>query len=153
MALRTTFFGDLAPFRDGELELFLVDCVPGDDLPPAYLFEMWVDGIQEPVGDIDLRLSDSPDTLLYIGQVGFSVEPRFRGRGLAARSLRLLLPLARRHDFGVLWVTCNPENIASRRTCESAGGTYMETVPLPQGHPLWEQGERQKCRYRFDVHA
>ena len=35
--------------------------------------------------------------------------------------MRLLLPLARRHGLQTVWITCNPDNWASRRTCELAG--------------------------------
>ena len=58
---------------------------------------------------------------------------------------------ARRLGLSPLWITCNPENVASRRTCERAGGTLVETVKLPPDHPLYQKGERAKCRYRFEV--
>ena len=52
-----------------------------------------------------------------------------------------------------LWITCNPENVASRKTCERLGAVYIETVSLPTNHILYERGERQKCRYRLDLNA
>jgi len=50
-----------------------------------------------------------------------------------------------------LWITCNPDNLASRKTCEIAGGVMMEIVDLPEHNIMYKQGERQKCRYRFDL--
>ena len=50
-----------------------------------------------------------------------------------------------------LWITCNPENAASRRTCEIARGKLIETVDLPQHNEQYNRGERRKCRYRFDL--
>ena len=50
-----------------------------------------------------------------------------------------------------LWVTCNPDNIASRRTCELAGGVLVEIVDLPEDIDMYQEGERRKCRYRFGM--
>jgi tagatose 1,6-diphosphate aldolase len=86
---------------------------------------------------------------MYLGHVGYNVYPPARGRRLAARAVRLLLPFARRLGLSPLWITCNPDNLASRRTCEIAGGRLIDVVPLPADHPLHARGEREKCRYRF----
>jgi tagatose 1,6-diphosphate aldolase len=61
------------------------------------------------------------------------------------------MPLARRHGINPLWITCNPDNHASRRTCERLGATLVEIVPVPVGHTLYQRGEREKCRYRVDL--
>ena len=46
-----------------------------------------------------------------------------------------------------LWITCNPDNLASRRTCELAGAEFMGIVDLPPDSDMYLEGERQKCRY------
>jgi tagatose 1,6-diphosphate aldolase len=106
---------------------------------------------QQIVGGIDLRIGTSQRLIMYAGQVGYGVDEIFRGHRFAARSVRLLFPLALRHHLNPLWITCNPDNFASRRTCELAGGTLMEIVPLPNSDELYLEGEREKCRYRFDL--
>jgi tagatose 1,6-diphosphate aldolase len=75
------------------------------------------------------------------------VYPPARGRHYAERAARLLLPLARRHGMSELWITCNPDNAASRRTCERLGGELVEIVPIPPDHAFYSRGERAKCRY------
>jgi len=47
------------------------------------------------------------------------------------------LALARSHDLNPLWITCNPDNIASRRTCELAGATLVEIVDLPENTDMY----------------
>ena len=43
-------------------------------------------------------------------------------------------------------------SIASRRTCERAGGRLVEIIDIPPRiTDLRQRGERQKCRYRFDL--
>ena len=115
---------------------------------PAYRFWMRLAGGPLPVaGTVSLRVGSHENLRLYFGHVGYSVFPPARGRRLAERSVRLLIPLARRHGMHELWITTNPDNAPSRRTCERLGAEYVETVDLPRGHPLYAQGERQKCRY------
>ena len=146
----TTEFKDPGELIDGELRLVVSKLAPADPVKgwcPAYCFEMICGG--KCAGDINLRLGDYEFLITYAGQVGYNVAPEFRGRHFAARSVRLLLPLARAHGIRPLWITCNPDNIASRRTCELAGGEMVEVVDLPQDCEMYREGERQKCRYRF----
>ena len=120
---------------------------------PAYHFWMHVaDNPQLPIaGGINLRIGNQYDLVMYNGQVGYHVYPPARGRHYAQRACRLLFPLALRHAMNPLWVTCNPDNFASRRTCERLGGKLVEIVPVPPEHPLFARGEREKCRYRIDL--
>lgn len=153
MAIIQSFL-DLERLRSEDLELVVSLLYPGDpprSYAPAYSFEMWLDEAPEPVGSIDLRLGNNEDTRLYFGNIGYEVFRPYRGRRLAARSLMLLLPLARRHGFAELWITCDPENPASRRTCELAGAVYVDEVEVPAGHELFDRGERRKSRYRLPL--
>lgn len=100
-------------------------------------------------GTVSLRVGSSDDLELYYGHIGYHVYPPARGRHYAERSVRLLLPLARRHGMRELWITCNPDNPASRRTCERLGAVLVETVRIPGDHLLFLRGERHKCRYRL----
>lgn len=102
-------------------------------------------------GAIGLRIGNNEDTDRYYGHLGYNVLPPARGHRYAERAARLLLPLARRHGMSELWITCNPENMASRRTCERLGANYVETVAVPTNHPLYARGERDKRRYRVDL--
>lgn len=134
---------------DGELELHLVERCAADPerrLVPAYHFEMRVAGAR--VGTISLRIGSGAYLERYAGHIGYGVEPAYRGRRYAARACRLLFALARRHRMRTLWITCNPENVASRRTCELVGGELVDIVDLPPDIDLYREGERQKCRYR-----
>jgi len=148
-------FLDPGPLTDGELELVLVNCAPANEARnrvPQYDFEMRVpsrSGVT--VGGINFRAVTTRQLELYAGHIGYGVHAPHRGRRYAARSVRLLLPLARAHGFTTLWITCNPDNWPSRRTCEIAGGTLVEIVDLPADNDMYREGERQKCRYRFDL--
>jgi tagatose 1,6-diphosphate aldolase len=122
---------------------------------PAYHFWMRLDPTPEPgieiAGTIGLRVGNNENIENYLGHVGYNVYPPARGRHYARRAVMLLFPLARRLGLSPLWITCNPDNVASRRTCESAGGRLVEVVKLPREHALYRKGELAKCRYRFDL--
>jgi predicted acetyltransferase len=104
-------------------------------------------------GEISFRVGDTEHLRVYGGNVGYVVQPEYRGRHFAARALRLIMPLARRHGLSELWITCNPENIASRRTCEYAGAEFVEIVDLPPHLDMYQRGDRRKCRYRLDLRS
>jgi tagatose 1,6-diphosphate aldolase len=103
-------------------------------------------------GGIGLRIGRTYDLEMYTGHIGYHVYPPARGHHFAERACRLLLPLAERHGLDPLWITCNPDNYPSRRTCERLGGRLVEIVPVPVEHPLFQRGETEKCRFRFDLH-
>ena len=143
---------DPGPLDDGELELVLVERYPGDaarGFVPAYRFRMQRGGAA--VGQIELRVGEGRDLVMYAGQLAYGVDEGHRGHRFAARACRLLVPLARRHGLAPLWITCNPENVASRRTCERAGAALVEVVDLPETSDMYQRGERRKCRYRLEV--
>jgi tagatose 1,6-diphosphate aldolase len=60
-----------------------------------------------------------------------------------------VLPLARRHGFRELWITCNPDNVASRRTCERLGAELIDIVDVPRDNAVYGPGSERKCRYRL----
>jgi len=147
-------FHDPGRLVDGDLELVLYERYWGDPAQgkvPAYRFLMTRSHDGEELGSIELRVGNTENIMLYAGHVGYGVDPFHRGHHYAARAVRLLLPLARRHGLGPIWITCNPDNYASRRTCEMAGARLVEVVDLPPDSEMYRQGDRQKCRYRLEV--
>ncbi len=154
--LRQVTFFPVGLLRDDDLSLTLAGTEPLDeraDRVPTYRFDMRLRGVACAVGSISLRVANTDHIVNYLGHIGYHVEPAYRGRHLAARSCRLLLPLARQHGLNPLWITCNPDNWASRRTCELAGAYLVEIVDVPPNNPIHIGGEPRKCRYRLDAPA
>jgi len=147
-------FQDPAQLIDDDLELILVEKYPGDltiGYVPAYRFKMTLAGQDGQIGNIELRVGNTEHIVMYGGHIAYWVDPEHRGHRYAARGCKLLLPLARSHGFKTLWITCNPDNVASRRTCEIIGAELVEIVDLPKDTDMYQEGERQKCRYRLDL--
>jgi tagatose 1,6-diphosphate aldolase len=146
-AFLTNFPGGRQPLKKGG------NTGPGE-APPAYFYWMLVgcdDSTKAIAGGVSLRIGRTLDLEQYLGHYGCHVYPPFRGHHYAERAGRLLLPLAKHHGINPLWITCNPDNLPSRRTCERLGAELVEIVSLPVGHPLREAGDRRKCRYKLDL--
>jgi predicted acetyltransferase len=149
-----TLFDDIGVLRDRDLWLELRGRDPANvtrGWVPAYRFAMRLDGVDAPVGRLGLRIGSTPAIEQFAGHLGYEVSPAYRGQHLAERSCRLVLPLARRHGFRELWITCNPDNLASRRTCERLGAEFVEIVDVPPDNDVYRPGSERKCRYRLPL--
>ena len=135
---------------DGDLQLELVDfAVHPYHAVPTYYFRMMDALSGAAMGRINLRTASTPHIERYGGHIGYDVEPEHRGHRYAARSVRLLVPLARKLGLDPLWITCDPENAASRRTLELAGAELFEIVDVPADCAIHKSGHPRKCRYRL----
>lgn len=107
----------------------------------------------EHAGNINLRLNTTEAITRYAGHIGYEVFPDHRGHRYAAQAVKLLIPVANEYGINPLWITCDPENTASRRTLELAGAEYIETVPVMYNHAIFLAGHPRKCRYRLATNA
>jgi predicted acetyltransferase len=136
--------------KDGELVLEPIEVAPHPvHRVPTCFFRMVHADSGEELGRINLRAGSSAHMELYAGFVGYAVEAAHRGHRYASRALRLLTPLASQFGIDPLWITCDPENVASRRTCELAGGELVEIVDVPAACIIYQSGHPKKCRYRL----
>jgi predicted acetyltransferase len=118
---------------------------------PALFFEIVRADSAQTVGEINLRLCSTAHIELYAGHIGYNIHPAHRGHRYAARAVRLLIPLAREHGIQPLWLTCDPDNLASRRSYELAGAQFVGIVDVPATCIIHRSGHPKKCRYRLDL--
>ena len=153
LAVQPPFF-EFDALTDGELILrhkrFLQGRAAMDGVP-AYLFSICLVDTGRSVGEIDLRLGETRYLRQYGGQLGYHIDSRFRGFRFAAKACLLLQEVALAHEMPGLWITCNPDNLASRRTCDLIGAVYVEEVRVPFASELYWRGDRHKCRYHWDL--
>ena len=138
--------------KNDEIQLVLEKVVEGNiekSWVPVYRFAI-CDNKGIKVGVCDLRIGHN-DKLYYAGNIGYRVAEPYRGNHYAGKACLLLFELARKHDMEYLIITCNPDNYASKRTCEYAGGELLEIVELPPDSDMRERGETEKCIYRFQL--
>lgn len=139
----------------GDLKLVLAECQPTERSPwrvPAYTFQLQ-NRLGHHMGRIRLRVGWNEEIIKYAGQVGYAVEPAFRGHHYAEAACRQIVPLARRHGMEQLWITCQPDNIASRRTLERLGAEYAGILDVPPAYPLDTGLVRRKMCFRLSTAA
>ena len=149
---REQFFLPVNDLYNAEILLRLdrtCDAQPEKDWVPAYYFSICLpDGTK--IGQCDLRIGHN-ERLHIGGNIGYGIDEPYRGHHYAAKACELLLKLARKHDLEYVIITCDPDNIASSRTCQLAGGQYLETTAVPEWHNMYDEGKRQVMVYRFDL--
>ncbi|MHA7881033.1 MAG: GNAT family N-acetyltransferase [Saccharospirillum sp.] len=146
-------FRQYDPLVGPELTLTVNRYLEGDralEGAPAYLFDIRLnDGL--PIGQIDLRIGHGHSLVTYAGHIGYGIEPAFRGHYYAAKACQLLVDVALDHDLPDLWITCNPDNLASIKTCQFLGARLIEKVKVPLWSELWRRGDREKLRFLWQL--
>lgn len=145
-------FYDTSDLKNDEIFLKLTrtcEAEPEKQWLPAYYFDICLlDGRK--IGYCDLRIGHNERT--YIGgNIGYGIDEEFRGNHYAAKACKLLFRQARKHDMDYLIITCVPANLASSRTCELAGGKFLEIADIPTDNNMYLEGKRQVKIFRFDI--
>jgi len=83
----------------------------------------WAEG-SEYLGSIRVRHELVPAVLESAGLIGYDVAPRVRRRGHATAMLRAVLPIVAGMGFDRALITCDPDNVASRKVMEKNGGVF-----------------------------
>ena len=115
-----------------------------------YMYSIWDSKTNSQLGFCDLRLGDEQD-LFYLGNIGYNIFLHHRGHGYAKIATKLLLMLSKKLGIKQLFITCDPNNIASKKTIISCGGIYINTVNVPAYDPLFLQCEYIKDRFLIDL--
>ncbi|MFV0480068.1 MAG: GNAT family N-acetyltransferase [Anaerorhabdus sp.] len=103
------------------------------------------------VGRCDLRIGMNEE-LYYAGNIGYSIKKKYRGNGYAYDAAKLLLGIAKgNYMMEEVLITCDPDNVASRKTCERLNGKLEAIVDVPESHWLIKQKEYKKCIFRYSL--
>ena len=150
------FLPEAGQLTDGEISLVLERTVGWNDssgLAPTYHFGICKhldDYHIDRVGFCDLRIGYGME-LFYGGNIGYTVLAPFNGHHYAEKACRLLFRLAQLHNMDELIITCNPDNLPSKRTCERLGGELLGVFDLPEGNEMRLRGETQKCVFQYKL--
>lgn len=115
-------------------------------LPPHIVPQshFWLIDADEFIGILSLRCGPNDAFIRISGHIGYQIRPSKRWQGYGKELLRLGLQKAKELDFTRVLLTCDEDNIASKKVIESNGGQF-ESAILVEGSPL------KKLRYWIDL--
>ena len=121
------------------LHLEIIEKNPGDDvILPFYYYDIYVG--DQPVGKISIRIGDNYHSY-YNGHVGYEIDPPHRGHRYSLQALKLVLPVAKHHGMGRLYLTCDQSNEAR----------LLEIAQIPRDYFAWREGIEDHCIYQLDI--
>jgi predicted acetyltransferase len=96
---------------------------PAGIVPATTLW--WVEGA-EYLGRLAIRHRLTPKLRDVGGHIGYDVRPSARRRGHATAMLRAALPVAARLGIDRALITCDVDNVGSRKVIEACGGEFED---------------------------
>ncbi|HET7080157.1 MAG TPA: GNAT family N-acetyltransferase [Chloroflexia bacterium] len=113
---------------------------------PGRMPEMiyWLIDDGEYIGRVSIRHAVNDWVRTIGGHIGYEIRPSRRRRGYGTLILRLALPHAREMGITRVLITCDEDNIGSKKIIEANGGRFESAVTAP--------GQRsRKLRYWIDL--
>ena len=121
-------------FSDGIIDLVPLSVPPADAAMQFGRERVWritLHGNRREIGQISYRAGESR-CVFYYGHIGYHIDKPWRGHHYALRACRLIREEIVRSGKNDVVITCDPDNIPSRKTCEELGGLYEGTVTVPK---------------------
>lgn len=117
----------------------------GENLPVGFVPETryWLVDGDEYIGDLHIRHILTEHLLRIGGHIGYGVRPSKRKQGYGKLILKLGLEKAKEMGIEKVLLTCDIDNIGSRKIIEGNGGVFENAEPNP-GHP-------DKARFWIDI--
>ena len=136
-------------YTDGEIDL-----IPLRIPPPADELEFGNElnwritkhGSRREIGRVSYRDGESR-CIYYYGHIGYHIDPAWRGKGYAGKACLLIAESVRVSGKSSVVITCDPDNVPSRKTCERLGCVYESTVSVPGDIIKKFDTSPVKCRY------
>ena len=115
-------------------------------LPPELVPESiyWLIDDDEYIGRLSFRHELNDWLRLVGGHIGYEIRPSKRQRGYGKEILRLGLEKVKEYGLPRVLVTCDEDNIGSKKIIEHNGGTFENAVEI-EGEPA------RKLRYWIEV--
>lgn len=97
-----------------------------DGYVPDTIF--WIINDEKYVGRIALRHKLNEHLEKYDGHIGYDIIPSERNKGYASKALELCLNEAKKLGITNILISCNEDNLASKKVIEKNGGIYQSKI-------------------------
>ena len=136
-------------FTDGEIDLYPAKVFPASrelGFGEERVWKITEHGKRQEIGRISFRNGESRGIYFY-GHIGYHIDPPWRGRHYAAKACRLIRDEIRQSGKSTVVITCDPDNLASRKTCLALGCLWESEVPVDRD--LQEKFEISSRKERY----
>lgn len=113
-----------------------------------YRYRIFEKKTSQAVGWANFRIG-TPSQVYLFGHIGYAVDEPHRGNGYAYQACLCLFSMARRFDMDEIIITCDPDNLPSRKTLEKLDGVMLEIAPVPESSEMYAEGDREKCVFSY----
>lgn len=119
----------------------------------SVLYNIFLHGTNTIIGECDIRIAKGDNRELhYAGDAGYRIYSGWQGNGYAYDACKIMMKIMKdEYDMHEILLTCSPENIASKKTIEKAGGVFVGEEKVPEWHWLYKRGEKVKLIYRLSL--
>lgn len=144
-----------AEYTDGIIDLIPLHIDPPD---PELKFgheQIWritLHNNRKEIGQISYRDGES-QCIYYFGHIGYHIDPPFRGQHFAWRACMLIRKEIAMSGKVSAVITCDPDNPASRKTCERLGCYLEGEMNVPDDLQRKYDLSAVKCRYIWHITA
>jgi predicted acetyltransferase len=106
----------------------------GKNLPDGYVpsTEFWLIDGSEYIGHVSIRHQLTEHLREIGGHIGYDVRPSKRRQGYGKKILELALQKAKEMGIEKVRITCDVDNVPSRKIIERNGGVLDSEIPNPE---------------------
>lgn len=137
-------FARRAEYTDGEIDLIPLRVPPADrelGFGRERVWRITEHGKRREIGQLSYRSGESLGVYFY-GHIGYHIEPEWQGHHYALKACRLIRQEICRSGKTSVVITCDPDNLPSKKTCLALGCLFECEVDVDPG-----------LRQRFDISA
>lgn len=122
-----------------------------DRWSPEYRFNILLHSTDTIIGHINVRIGDDESLEYYYGHIGYGIDESYRGNQYSVKACKLAKQVLLDNSVKRVIITCDPENKASRKTCERIGAVLLDVIEIPEDSEAYSEDESQKCRYEWII--
>lgn len=127
--------------KDNDFSLFLKrvnDYRDNKDLPvgmvPSTTYFLVDENMDKILGGISIRHELNDELFQFDGNIGYGINPFYRRKGYGSKMLSLALNKCVEMGFKKVLITCNKDNVPSRKTILNNGGIKENEVTEQDGN-------------------
>jgi predicted acetyltransferase len=147
------FHRDRAEYTDGEIDLIPLHFTPPDPGMGFGREQIWritQHNSRKEIGQISYRTGESR-CVYYFGHIGYHIDEKWRGHHYARKACLLIRQEIRMSGKTSVVITCDPDNLPSRKTCEALGCLWEGITEVAEDVRKAHEISRVKCRYIWRV--